>query len=112
MPRTAGVIAAHHVPMLLHEQRFWPRRMHCNPMYAVTDFRVWVGNVLRVEPAIDWLPRPSAIVGTKRAGSRDRNKDSLGIVRIEKNGMQTHPARAGLPFWTGLIASESRQFMP
>src|SRR5437773_1422175 len=63
MPRSARVIAAHHVPVLLHEQRVRTRRMHRDPMHAVTDLGVRVRNILRVQPAIDRLPRfsPSSV---------------------------------------------------
>src|SRR5205814_9138575 len=98
--------------MFLHEQRVRACRMHRDPMHAMTDLRVWVRNVLRVQSAIDGLPRFSAIVGAKRTGSRDCDGNSLGIVRIEKNGVQTHPACARLPFRTGIVAPESCQFMP
>src|SRR6478672_4111502 len=87
IPRTARVIAAHYIPMLLHEQRVRARRMHRDPMHAVTDLRVRVRNVLRMQSAIDRLPRFSAVVGAKRAGSRDCDGNSLGIARIEKNAV-------------------------
>src|SRR4029453_3626621 len=86
--------------------------MQRDPMHTVTDLRVGVRNVLRVQPAIDRLPRLSAIVGAKRAGSRDCDGNSLRIIWIEKNGVQTHPARARLPFRTGVAAPQSCQFMP
>src|SRR4029077_14789837 len=95
-----------------HEQRVGTRRMHGDAMHTMTDLCVWVWNVLRVQPAIDRLPRFSAVVGAKRAASRDCDGNSLRIVRIEKNGVQTHSARAGLPFRTGVAASQSCQFMP
>src|SRR6476469_4975914 len=91
MPRTARVVAAHYVPMLLHEQRVRARRMHRDPMHAVTDLRVRVRDVLRVQSAIDRLPCFASIVGAERAGSRDCDGNPLGIARIEKNGVQTHP---------------------
>ena len=40
MPRIARVVAAHDVPVFLHEQRVRPRRMHRDAMHAVTDLRV------------------------------------------------------------------------
>src|SRR4051794_5389461 len=98
--------------MLLHEQRVWSRWMHRDPMHTVTHFRVRIRNVLRVQPAIDWFPCRSAVVSAKRAGSGDRDGDPLGIVRVEENGVQTHSASAWLPFRTGIVASQSRQFMP
>src|SRR5947208_9926231 len=105
MPRSARVIAAHHVPMLLHEQRVRARRMHRDPMHAVTDLRVRVRNVLRVQPAIDRLPCFPAVFGAKRAGRRDCAVNSLRIFWIEKDCVQTHAAGARLPFWSRLAAA-------
>ena len=86
--------------------------MQRDPMDAVTDLRVGVRNVLRVQSAIDRLPCLAAIVGAKGAGSRDCNRNSLRIDRIEKNGVQTQAARARLPFRTGVAAPQSCEFMP
>ena len=36
-PRVAGVVAAHHVPMLLHEQHVGARRVHGDVVNAVAD---------------------------------------------------------------------------
>src|SRR5438552_6026683 len=65
-----------------------------------------------MQPVIDWFPTSSAIVGAKCAGSRDRDGYSFWIARIEQNCVQTHPARAGLPFWTRIAAAEPGQFIP
>ena len=46
VPVIAGVVAAHHVPVLLHEERVGPRRVHRDAVDAVADFGVRIGNVL------------------------------------------------------------------
>src|SRR4051812_36717901 len=112
MPRTARVIAAHNVPVLLHEQCVRTRRMQRDPMHAVTDFRIRIRDILRAQSAVDWVPCVSAIVSAKRAGGGDRDGNSLGVGRIEKNGMQTHPARARLPFWSRIVATQAGEFLP
>src|SRR5438132_1681967 len=98
--------------MLLHEQSVRTRRMHGDAMNAVTHFCCRLGNVLRVESLVDWLPRRRAIVGPECAGSRNRCKDSLGIALIEKDRVQAHPARARLPLWTCAVAAKSSKFVP
>src|SRR5436305_2085535 len=62
-PLLAGIIGAKNVPVLLHEQRVRPRRMHRNAMNAMSDFRLRVRNVIRMKPAIDRLPVFPAIIG-------------------------------------------------
>jgi len=42
----AGVVAAHHVPVLLHKQKAGPPRIHSDVMNAVANLGPWVGNVL------------------------------------------------------------------
>src|SRR6266446_751697 len=112
LPGTTGVVAAHHVPVFLHEQCVGMRRMQCNAMHAMAYFRIRVRNVLRMQPVINWFPVFSAIIGAKRPGSRDRDGNSLRIVRMEKNRVQTHTARARLPFRTSVAAAQYREFMP
>ena len=86
--------------------------MHRDAMDAMADLRVWIWNVLRVQPAIDRFPSLSAIVRPKRSGRRDRDVNSLRVFRIEKDRVQTHAARARLPFRTGIAAAQTGQFMP
>ena len=68
IPRTASVIAAHYVPVFLHEQSIGARRMTGDAVHAVAHVRIRIGNVLRVQPAIDRFPGFSSVVGPKRAG--------------------------------------------
>ena len=43
VPGFAGVVAAHDVPVLLHEQHVRARRVHGDAVDAVADLRVRVG---------------------------------------------------------------------
>src|SRR5437660_1286872 len=45
-PGITRVVAAHHVPVFLHEEDVRIRGMHGNVMNAVADFGGWFGNVL------------------------------------------------------------------
>src|SRR6266576_148061 len=80
-PGVPGIVAPHYVPMFLHEQRVWPLRMHCDVMNAVADFRLRIGNVLRMQTLVDWLPTFAAFVGAERPRSRDGDEHSLRIFR-------------------------------
>ena len=44
VPRIAGIVAAHHVPMLLHEQHVGARAVHGDAVNAVADLGVGIGN--------------------------------------------------------------------
>ena len=47
VPVVAGVVAAHDVPVLLHEQHVGARAVHGDAVDAVADLGVGVGDVLR-----------------------------------------------------------------
>src|SRR5438876_10674069 len=81
-------------------------------MHAMPNFCSRIGNVLRMQPAIDRFPSLSAIIGAKRTSGRDRDGNSVWITRIDKNRVQTHPARARLPLRTGIAAAQSGEFVP
>jgi len=65
-----------------------------------------------MQSVIDWLPGFAAVFGAKRARGRDRDEHSLRIFRIDQNRVQTHSARARLPFRTGIVLAETGQFVP
>jgi len=46
VPRIAGIVAAHDVPMFLHEQDVRPRGMHRQVVHAVTHFSRWIGKLI------------------------------------------------------------------
>src|SRR5438477_13017495 len=71
-PRVAGVIAAHDVPMLLHEEGIATRWEHGNPMNTVHDFRIRVRYVLRLQAEANGTPGRLFIDSTVRASGRYR----------------------------------------
>src|SRR6266487_6217668 len=81
-------------------------------MHAVADFCRRVRNMLRMQPAINRFPVLSAVIGAKRTSGGDRDGNSFWITWIDKNRVQTHPARAWLPFGTGIAATQSGEFVP
>src|SRR5439155_7889454 len=111
-PRLAGVIAAHDVPVLLHEEYTGTRPVHRDAVNAVANLGIRVGDVLGLQAAVDRLPRLAGVVAAERARSRDGDKDPLGIARVQKNGVQAHPARTWLPAGPCAVAAQSREFLP
>ena len=97
LPGVAGIVAAHHVPMFLHEQHVRARRMHREVMHAVADFGIRVGDALGVQPAVGRLPGLAAIVAAEHPRGRYRNEDALSVGRVDNHGMQAHPSRPRLP---------------
>ena len=112
LPQVAGVVAAHHVPVLLHEEHVRTRRVHGDAVDAVADLGGRVGNILRAQPLVDRLPGLAAVVGAEGAGGGDGDEDALGIAGIENDGVQAHSAGAGLPLRTGAVAAKAGKFLP
>ena len=91
-PGLAAVVAAHDVPVLLHEQHRGARRVHRDAVDAVADLGVRIGDVLGLQPAVDRPPGLAAVVGAKRAGGRDRDEDAFR-VRRDRGGSCAAPCR-------------------
>src|SRR5688572_27523397 len=86
--------------------------MQRNAMHAMADIRVRVRQfVLRLQPLVDRLPRQPAVLRAERACRRDSDVDTLGILRIEEDGMHSHAARARLPEMS-LRTAQASQFLP
>ncbi len=68
--------------MLLHEEHVGAGGMHREPMLAVPDLRIWIGNAVRYEAAVDRLPRRSAAVAAKHASRRNRDKDAPCVLGV------------------------------
>src|ERR1700687_4523932 len=81
-------------------------------MHAVAYLGIWIRDVLRVQSAVDWLPRLAAVIGTECASSRDGDEDALRIARIENDGVPAHPPRTGLPFGARTVPAQSGEFLP
>ncbi len=112
VPGVAGVVAAHHVPVLLHEQHVRPRGVHGDAVHAVADLGVRIGDLLRAQAAVDRLPGRAAVVGAERAGGRDRDEHALRIDRVEQDRVQAHAARARLPLRARAVAAQAGQLVP
>ena len=95
VPGVAGVVAAHHVPVLLHEQhvgRDGCMAMRCTqwPTSAVGS-----GMYCELQSAVDGLPGLAAVVGAERAGGgdgdEDPRRDRLGSRRMVCRHMPPAP---------------------
>src|SRR5882762_9429392 len=112
LPKVAGVVAAHDVPVLLHEEDVRARRVHGNVVNAVADLGSGVGDVLRAQSLVDGPPGLAAVVGTEGARGRDGDVDAAGVLRIENYGVEAQPTGAGLPAWPGAMAAQSGKLVP
>ena len=112
MPGVAAIVAAHHVPMLLHEENVGARPMHGDAMNAVADFGGGIGKELGFQAAVDGPPGLPAIVGAKGARGGDGDEHAVGIGLIENDGMQAHAAGSRLPARPGAVAAQSGKFLP
>src|ERR1700694_4229640 len=87
LPRLAGIIAAHYVPVFLHEQDIGARWMHGNPVNAVAHLSRRLGDLLGVQAPIDRLPCRSSIVGTEGARSRNADENPARDAGIQKDSV-------------------------
>src|SRR5262249_25832038 len=89
---------AHHVPVLLHEQRVRLRRVHGDAVHAVADLGGRVGQlVFRHQALAHRLPALTAVLGAERAAGRDGDEHAVLLLRVDEAGVQAHAAGAGLP---------------
>ena len=97
-PLFASVVGAQHVPVFLHEQHVRARWVHGNAMNAMSDFDIRVGKfVLRLQSAVHRFPGFAAVISAEGACRRDGDENPVRVLRIEKDRMHGHAARAGLP---------------
>src|SRR5687768_6348619 len=112
MPGLTCIIAAHHVPMLLHEQHMWTGVMHGDPMNTMSHLCSGVRNILGPESAIDWFPRLAPVVGAIAACRGNGYKHSFLIGWIDDNRVKAHAASTGRPLRPGYVAAQTCQFLP
>src|SRR5436309_526252 len=91
LPRLAGVVAAHDVPVLLHEEHARTRAVRRDAVNAVADLGSRVGDLLGSQAAVDRPPRLASVVGPEHASRRDRDERPLRIARVEHDRVQAHP---------------------
>jgi hypothetical protein len=83
MPRLAGIVAAHHIPVLLHEQHAGTRPVHGDAVHAVADLRIRIRQLIRgLQAAVHRLPRLAGVVGAEYTRRRDGNEETLGMARV------------------------------
>ena len=92
----AGVVAAHDVPVLLHEQHVRPRRVHGQAMHAMADLGVRIGDAFGFQATVHGLPGGAAVFGAERAGGGDGHEDAL---RLRK----TRNRPSGGKWWLSLV---------
>jgi hypothetical protein len=93
-PVVAGVVAAHHVPVLLHEEHVRPRRMHRDAVHAVADLGVRDRGCARSAAPVDRRHVCAAVVAAEAAGGGDGDGDALrfgGSSRIVCRHMPPAP---------------------
>ena len=112
VPVVARVVAAHHVPVLLHEQGVRPCRVHGYVVDAVADFGGAIGDVVGVQPLVDRFPRLPPVVAAESAGGRDGDDDTVGVGRVEDDGVETQTARTGLPDAGCVMLAQAGQLLP
>ena len=112
LPGVARIVTSQDIPVLLHEQDVWSRRVHRDVVNAVADLSVRVGDVVRPESSVDRLPGRATVVRPKCAGRRDGHEDSLGILRVLDDRVQTQAAASGLPLRPGAVAAQPRDLLP
>ncbi len=111
-PGLSGVVAAHHVPVLLHVQHGRAGRMHRQAVHAVTDLGLGIRDPFGAQAAVHRPPGLALVIGPERARGRDGGEDPPGPGRIQDDRVQAHPARARLPRRPGPVAAQPGQFLP
>src|ERR1700761_1118452 len=111
-PGFAGVVTPHHIPMLLHKQRLRAAAVHGDPMHAVADLSIRIGKELRVKPAIDRLPRLSAVIAAESARGRDGDEYAIPVAGVKKNRMETHASSTRLPTRARAVAAQAGELLP
>jgi hypothetical protein len=112
VPRVAGVVAAHDVPVLLHEEHVGTRGVDGQTMHAVPHIRVRIRDGLGVQSLVDWTPALATVVAAERPGRRYRDVDPPFIAGTDDDGVQAHSSRPGLPGRTGTVLAKSRVLLP
>ncbi|MGD8752805.1 MAG: hypothetical protein PVG14_15340 [Anaerolineales bacterium] len=98
--------------MLLHEQHVWARWVHGNPVDTMADLSLRVRDIVRPQTAVNGLPRLASVVRPEGTRGRDGDEDTLRVAWIQENRVQTEPASARLPAWTGAVPAQPSEFLP
>lgn len=98
LPELAGVVAAHDVPVFLHEEDVGAGGMEGDAVDAVADLGGGVGEFeVGLEAVINRPPGLAGIVGAEGAGGGDGGVEAAAVDGVNDEGVQAHAAGAGLP---------------
>src|SRR5579872_89262 len=86
--------------------------MHGDVMDAVPDLSRGIGHEFGIQTVIDGPPGLPSVVGAESARRRDGDVNSLGIARVEDDGVKAHAACAGLPARAGAVFAQAGEFLP
>src|SRR5262245_22662544 len=111
-PVVARIVGAHYVPALLHKEHARPLRIHRDVVNTAADAGVRIGNVSRLQSAIDRSPLLAATIGAESARGANRNPHALRITRIKNDRVQAHAACTRLPLWSRSVSTEPRKLLP
>src|SRR5215467_16388921 len=98
--------------MFLHEQQTGPRPVQRDPMDAMAHLSLGVGNVLRLQPAIDRLPGLTTVIAAEGPGGRNGDVNPFRVARVEQDRVQAHSARSRLPFRSCPMAAQTGELLP
>ena len=112
VPRAAGVVGAHDVPVFLHVEHLRPGGVHRHPVHAVADLGVLVGDAPRTQAPVHRFPGLAVVVGAERARRGDAGVHPPRMPRVQDDRVQAHPARARLPGRPGAVGAQPRQLGP
>src|SRR5215217_5298857 len=112
VPLLARVVRAHDVPVLLHEERVGPGRVHRDAVDAVADLLVLVRELAGAEALVDRLPRLTAVIGAEGAGRRYGDVHPVGVLGIDDDRVQAEAASAGLPRLAARVRPQRGQLLP
>jgi len=97
IPRLAGVVAAHAVPVFLHEKHVRLGGMHGEAVHAVADLSGGIGDAFGAQSMVGRAPRLACVVGPEHARRRNGDEDPPGVGRMLNDRVQAHPAGTWLP---------------
>src|SRR5204862_6743312 len=63
-----------------------------------------------LQPAIDWPPGLAAVISPESPGRRDGDVNTVRVLRIKKDGVQSHATRSRLPKMTFGTAQTGQLF--
>src|SRR5436190_2380027 len=84
--------------------------MHQQFVDALADFREFVRKEIGADALVEWCPRAAGVGAAKRSSRGDCDDHASAGKALY--GMQTHPARARLPFGAGFMIGQGRYFGP